>query len=315
MSRVHNANSNAYCRGSAPTINAYSRAICGTGQLRRPTRHRLRLQRVLATLAVLRQPPVHRLAVHPQRRGDIFRMRTRLHLLHRPQPQHLQGLGDPASGRRSPARHRSCQKARSSRPTYELLSKPEAEPGLARLARYLVLLRKVIGRPRQNYMDLLREYWTGSASWSFCTSQTRQARKANQKARWRNVDWVVSVVHPPKVRTCDRIFLGPGGPALEETLQAARNDRKKIYSVELKNTIWAHNTNRAALLLSPPASPPRISVALWGPRVEKSNESTPITSAAPARGRRSTTIRSGRPATATKPTQRPHPRVCPGRMT
>jgi hypothetical protein len=28
ISRVHNANANDNCRGSAPTINSYSRAIC-----------------------------------------------------------------------------------------------------------------------------------------------------------------------------------------------------------------------------------------------------------------------------------------------
>ena len=56
------------------------------GQLRRPTRHRLRHQRVPPTLAELRQPPVHRLAVQTQRGRDILRMRTRLHLLHRSKP-------------------------------------------------------------------------------------------------------------------------------------------------------------------------------------------------------------------------------------
>ena len=29
--------------------------------------------------------------MQPQRRGNLFRMRTRLHLLDRPQAQHLQG--------------------------------------------------------------------------------------------------------------------------------------------------------------------------------------------------------------------------------
>jgi hypothetical protein len=39
----------------------------------------------------LRQPPVHRLAVQPQRGSDLLGMRAGLNLLDRPQPQHLKG--------------------------------------------------------------------------------------------------------------------------------------------------------------------------------------------------------------------------------
>src|SRR3954467_291867 len=54
------------------------------GQLRWPTRHRLRDQRVPATFPELRQPPVHRLAVQPQCGSDILRMSAGLDLLDRP---------------------------------------------------------------------------------------------------------------------------------------------------------------------------------------------------------------------------------------
>ena len=62
------------------------------GQLRRPARHRLGLQRAFPALAVFRQPPVDRLAVQPQRRGNILGMRALPDLLHRPDPQHLERL-------------------------------------------------------------------------------------------------------------------------------------------------------------------------------------------------------------------------------
>src|ERR1022692_1965064 len=62
------------------------------GQLRRPARHRLRGQRIFPALAVFRQPPVHRLAVQPQRRGHILRMRAFPDLIHRPDPQYLKRL-------------------------------------------------------------------------------------------------------------------------------------------------------------------------------------------------------------------------------
>ena len=78
--------------GIAPAITPYSRDNCGGGQLRRTARHRPGLQRVLATLTVLRQPPVHRLAVKSHRRGHILRVRARPDLLDRPHPQHLERL-------------------------------------------------------------------------------------------------------------------------------------------------------------------------------------------------------------------------------
>lgn len=59
-------------------------------KLRRATRNRLGLQRVAATPAHLGQPPVDGVLVEPHRHRHVLRMRTRLHLLDRAHPQHLQ---------------------------------------------------------------------------------------------------------------------------------------------------------------------------------------------------------------------------------
>jgi len=61
-------------------------------QFRRATGHRLGPQRILAALAVFRQPPVDGLAVQPQRGGYILRMSAFPNLIHRPDPQRLKGL-------------------------------------------------------------------------------------------------------------------------------------------------------------------------------------------------------------------------------
>src|SRR5881392_1687120 len=62
------------------------------GQLRRAARHRPGLKRVFPALAVFRQPPVDRLAVQAQCRGNILGMRAGPDLLHCPDPQHLERL-------------------------------------------------------------------------------------------------------------------------------------------------------------------------------------------------------------------------------
>ena len=91
-SRVHNANPNS----QLPRIRARDQRVQPahllTGQLRRPTRHRPRLQRVPAALPVLRQPPVDRAPAHAQRRRDILRVHPRLDRVHRPQPHRLERL-------------------------------------------------------------------------------------------------------------------------------------------------------------------------------------------------------------------------------
>jgi hypothetical protein len=61
-------------------------------QLRRPARHRLCPQRILAALAVSRQPAVNRLAVQSQRGGHILWVRAFPDLTHSPDPQCLKGL-------------------------------------------------------------------------------------------------------------------------------------------------------------------------------------------------------------------------------
>jgi hypothetical protein len=63
-----------------------------TRQLRRPTRHRPRLQRVPAALPVLGQPPVHRASAHAQRRRDVLRVHPGLDRVHRAQSHRLQRL-------------------------------------------------------------------------------------------------------------------------------------------------------------------------------------------------------------------------------
>jgi hypothetical protein len=61
-------------------------------QFRRPTRHRLRLQRILTALAKLGQPAINSLAVQPQCLSDLLRMDPGPDLLHRTHPQHLKRL-------------------------------------------------------------------------------------------------------------------------------------------------------------------------------------------------------------------------------
>jgi hypothetical protein len=54
------------------------RASMLTGQLRRPARHRPGSQHLPPAIPVFRQLPLHRAPGHPQRVGDILRMRTAL---------------------------------------------------------------------------------------------------------------------------------------------------------------------------------------------------------------------------------------------
>jgi hypothetical protein len=61
-------------------------------QFRRAAGHGLGTQRVLAALAVLRQPGVDRLAVQAQHGGHVFGMRTFPDLINCPDPQRLKGL-------------------------------------------------------------------------------------------------------------------------------------------------------------------------------------------------------------------------------
>ena len=101
MSRVHSANSKQNWAGSEPTIQLVQPGDLRPGQLRRPTRHRLGRQRLPAALPELRQPPVHGLAVQPQR------LRRHPPDARRPEPARPpaaaapQGSGDPVSGLRS----------------------------------------------------------------------------------------------------------------------------------------------------------------------------------------------------------------------
>ncbi len=90
ISRVHRANSNRNCRGSAPHDQRVQAAQLGAVQLRRLARHRPGPQRLRPPSRYLASHPNTVPPGHPQRGRHHLWMLPRLDLLHRPHRQHLE---------------------------------------------------------------------------------------------------------------------------------------------------------------------------------------------------------------------------------
>ncbi len=110
ISRVHRANSNRNCRGSAPHDQRVQAAQLGAVQLRRLARHRPGPQRLRAALPVLGQPPEHRAPGPSPTRPPPPLDAPPPRLAPPPAPAAPRASRDPACGRRSRSRsiHADC---------------------------------------------------------------------------------------------------------------------------------------------------------------------------------------------------------------